>query len=61
MAGSPIDDRAVGNIFAVMDQYGPEVNKTEEKNVGDLLEWEYERKYVVWDTLRPSIQRMEGM
>lgn len=44
VAGGSVDHRAVGNVFTVVDQDGPEVDETEKENVGELLERKNEWK-----------------
>ena len=61
VAGSSVDHGAVGNIFTIVDQDGPEVDETEEEDIGELLKREDEREQVVRHTLRPAIQRVECM
>ena len=61
VAGSSVDHGAVGNIFTIVDQDGPEVDETEEENICELLEREDKREQVVRHTLRPAIKRVERM
>lgn len=61
VAGGSVDHRAVGNVFTVVDQNGPEVDETEEENICELLERENEREQVVGHTLRPTVHRVESM
>lgn len=59
VARSTVDDRAVGDILAIMDHDSPEVDEAEENDIGDLLKREDEGEDVVRDTLGPAIQRVE--
>lgn len=61
MAGCSVDHRAVGNVFAVVNQHGPEVDESEEEDVGQLLEREDEREHVVRDTLRPAVKWVKSV
>lgn len=61
VAGSAVDDRAVGNIFAVMDEDSPDVDEHEKCNVGKLLKREHEGKEVVRHRLRIAVKRVEGV
>lgn len=61
VTGGSVDHRAVGNVFTIVDQDGPEVDETEKENVGKLLERENEREQVVGHTLRPTVHRVESM
>lgn len=47
VASSPIDDRTVGHIFSVVYEDSPDIDKAEERNVGELLEWKDEWEEVV--------------
>lgn len=61
MARSAIDDGAVGDVFAVVDHDGPEIDEHEKNDVSPLLEREDEWEDVVGDTLRPAIDGVEGV
>ena len=60
VARSTVQDWAVGNVFSIMDEDGPDLNEDEEAEVGELLEREEEREDVVWDTLEEAVNRVEG-
>lgn len=47
VAGGTVDDRAVGDIFTIVDHDGPDVDEHEKSNVGELLQREEEREDVV--------------
>lgn len=47
MARGTVDDWAVGYVFAVMDEYCPDVDEDEEANVDEFLEREEEGEDVV--------------
>lgn len=61
VTGSTVHDGAVGDVLAVMNEDGPEVDEAEKEDVGDLLQGEDEGEDVVWDTLGPAIERVEGV
>jgi hypothetical protein len=48
VASGAINNWRVGHIFAIMDQYCPDVDKDKQKNVGKLLQWKDEWKDVIW-------------
>jgi hypothetical protein len=61
VASGAVDDRVVGNVFAVVDEHGPDVDEDEKRNVGELLEWEDEGKQMVRQALRISVKRVESV
>lgn len=61
MTGGTIDDWVVGNIFAIMNQDSPDIDKQEEEYVGNFLQREEKREDVVGKRLRKAIKRMEGV
>ena len=61
VAGGAVDDGAVGDVLAVVDEDGPEVDEAEEEDVGELLQREDEGEDVVGDALRPAVERVEGV
>lgn len=61
VAGSTVHDGAVGDVLAVMNEDGPEIDEAEQEDVGDLLQGEYEGEDVVRNTLGPTIERVEGV
>lgn len=61
MAGSAVDDRAVCNIFSIMDEDSPDVDEHEKCNVSKLLKREHEGKEVVRHRLCIAIKRVEGV
>lgn len=61
VAGSTVDDRVVGEVLAVVDHNGPEVDKDEEEDVGHLLQREDEGEDVVRDGLHEAVDGVEGM
>lgn len=61
VARSAVDDGAICDIFTVVNHDCPEIDKDKQYNVGPLLEREDERKYVVRNTLSPTIHGMEGV
>lgn len=61
VAGRTVHDRAVGDVLAIMNEDGPQVDKSEQEDVGKLLQGEDEGEDVVRDTLGPAIERVEGV
>lgn len=61
MARSAVNNRIVGQVLSIMDEDGPEVDKDEENDIGQLLQREDEREHVIRDRLSKAIQRMESM
>ena len=60
MACGTIQNRAVGDIFSVMDEDCPDLHEGEKSQVGKLLQWEDEREEVVGQRLRPSVNGVES-
>lgn len=61
MAGGTVDNGAVCDVLAVMNEDGPQVDETEEEDVGELLQREDEGEDVVGHALGPSVKRVEGV
>lgn len=61
VAGGAVDDGAVVDVLAVVDDDGPDVDQHEEQDVRVLVQREDEREDVVWQTLGPAVERMEGV
>lgn len=61
MARGTIDDRAVRDVLAIMNEDSPQVDETEEEDVGDLLQREDEGEDVVGHALGPAVERVEGV
>ena len=61
VAGGAVDDGRVGDVLAVVDEDGPDVDEGEEGDVGELLQREQEREDVVGQALREAVQRVEGV
>lgn len=61
MASSAIDDGVVGDVFAIMNHDGPEVDEDEEEDIGKLLKWEDKRKHVIRKALSETIHGMESV
>lgn len=61
MASSTIDNRVVGQVFAVVNKNGPKVDEDEQHNVCHFLQRENKREDMVWDRLRKSVKRVESM
>ncbi len=60
MAGGAVQDGAVGDVFSVVDDDGPDLHEGEEAEVCELLQREDERENVVWYRLQPAVHRVEG-
>lgn len=60
VAGGAVDDGAVGDVFAVVDEDGPDLHEDEEAQVRQLLEREDEGEEVVGDALEEAVDRVEG-
>lgn len=56
-----IDNGRVGHIFAIVNHDSPDLNEGEERDIGELLEWEQEWEQVVWHALTVTIERVECM
>lgn len=61
VACGAVDDGAVGDVFAVVDEDGPEIDEGEEEDVGVFIEREEEGVDVVWDGLGPAVDGVEGV
>lgn len=61
MARGTIDDGAVRHVLAVVDEDGPQVNKPEEEDIGNLLQRENKREDVVGHALGPAVERVESV
>lgn len=61
MTSSTIDQLRIGNVFAIVDEDGPDIDEGEEEDVGEFLEREHEGEDVVGQGLRPAIYGVEGV
>jgi len=61
VAGGTIDDGRVGNVLAVVDEDGPDVDEHEEQDVGDFVEGEEEGEEVVRGGLGEAVEWVEGV
>lgn len=61
VASGAVDNRAVGNIFTVVDHDGPDVDEHEQSNVGELLQREEEGEDVVRQRLSVAVERVESV
>jgi hypothetical protein len=61
VAGSAVDDGRVGDVLAVVDHDGPDLDESEERDVGELLQGEDEGEEVVGHGLREAVERVEGV
>lgn len=52
--------RAVGNILAVVDENGPNLDEDEEAEISELLERENKREDVIGHALEEAVNRVEG-
>ena len=60
MTRSTIDDRAVGDIFPVMNEHRPDLHEREECKVSELLEGKDEREGMIRKRLHEPIDWVEG-
>jgi len=61
VAGGAVDDGRVGDVLAVVDHDGPDLDEGEEGDVGELLQGEDEGEEVVGDGLGEAVERVEGV
>ena len=61
MAGSAVDDGRVGDVLAVVDHDSPDLDESEQCDVGELLQREDEGEEVVWEGLGEAVERVEGV
>lgn len=61
MASRTIDNRAVSNVFTIVDENGPKVDEDEQDDVGELLQREEQREEMIRHRLSPTVHRMEGV
>lgn len=61
VACGAVDDGTVRHVFTVMYQNGPDVDDHEEQDRGNLLQRQDEWEDVVWQTLCPAVERVEGV
>jgi hypothetical protein len=61
VAGGAVDDGGVGDVLAVVDEDGPDVDEDEEGDVGEFLEREEEGEEVVGQRLGEAVDRVEGV
>lgn len=61
VASGAVDDRAVSHVFTIVNHNGPNLDESEESDIGKLLEWEEENEEVVWHTLRITVERVESV
>nr|POE65074.1 hypothetical protein CFP56_34742 [Quercus suber] len=61
VAGGAVDDGRVGDVLAVVDHDGPDLDEGEEGDVGELLQREDEGEEVVGHALRVAVERVEGV
>ena len=61
VAGRAVDHGAVRYVLAIVDEDCPDVDRDEEQHVRELLQREDEWEDVVWETLGPAVDGMEGM
>ena len=61
VAGGAVDDGRVGDVLAVVDHDGPDLDEGEEGDVGELLQREDEGEQVVGDGLGKAVERVEGV
>jgi len=61
MTSSTVNYRRVRDVFAVMNQDGPDVDESEQHQIGELVQREDERENVVGNALRVAIKRVESV
>jgi hypothetical protein len=61
VAGGAVDDGGVGDVLAVVDEDGPDVDEDEQGDVGELLEGEDEGEDVVGEGLGEAVNGVEGV
>lgn len=61
VAGSAINDRAIGHVLAVVDHDGPEVDEDEQRHGRVLVQREQDRVQVVGERLREPVDGVEGV
>ena len=61
MTSSTVHNGVIREVLAVVDHYRPEINKSEQKQVQHLVEWEKHRVDVVRKRLSPSVHWVESM
>jgi hypothetical protein len=61
VAGGAVDDGGVGDVLAVVDEDGPDVDEDEEGDVGEFLEREEEGEDVVGQRLGEAVDGVEGV
>lgn len=60
MTRSTIENRTIGNIFSIVDEYRPDLNEEEKTEVCEFLKREDEGEEVVWKGLCPAVDGVEG-
>lgn len=61
VASGAVDDGRVGDVLAVVDHDGPDLDESEEGDVGELLQGEDEGEEVVGDGLGEAVERVESV
>lgn len=61
MASGAIDNWRVRHVLSVVDHDSPDLDESEESNVGKLLKWEHEWEKVVRHALAVSVERVESV
>src|SRR2546421_11821408 len=57
----PIDDGTIGNVFSVVNHYGPEVDEGKQAHIGQFLQRKDEWEDMVWQALGKAVQRVKGV
>ena len=57
----PIDDGTIGNVFSVVNHYGPEVDEGKQAHIGKFLQRKDEWEDMVWQALGKAVQRVKGV
>jgi len=61
VAGRAINNWAVRHIFPIVNEDSPDVDESEQSNIGQLLQWKDEREDVIWHALGETIEWVESM
>ena len=61
MASGAIDDGVVRDVFAVVDHDGPEIDKDEEKDIGEFLQRKHKGIHVIRKPLSEPVKGMESV
>lgn len=60
VAGGSVDDGRIGDVLAVVDEHGPDLDEGKEGDVRKLMQRENEWEDVIWEALRVAVEWVEG-